>query len=53
VMGIVATRYARAKQRAAATTGHLFERRCRARLVDADRYLLGFAPAGVNFRTTW
>jgi REP element-mobilizing transposase RayT len=40
VMGIVATRYARAKQRAAATTGHLFERRCRARLVDADRYLL-------------
>jgi putative transposase len=40
VMGIVASRYARAKQRAVPTTGHLFERRYRARLVDADRYLL-------------
>jgi REP element-mobilizing transposase RayT len=40
VMGILASRYARAKQRAIATTGHLFERRYRARLVDADRYLL-------------
>jgi putative transposase len=40
VMGIVASRYARAKQRAVSTTGHLFERRYRARLVDADRYLL-------------
>jgi REP element-mobilizing transposase RayT len=40
VMGIVASRYARAKQRAIATTGHLFERRYRARHVDADRYLL-------------
>jgi putative transposase len=40
VMGIVASRYARAKQRAIPTTGHLFERRYRARLVDADRYLL-------------
>jgi len=40
VMGIVASRYARAKQRSLATTGHLFERRYRARLVDADRYLL-------------
>ena len=40
VMGILASRYARAKQRAVATTGHLFERRYRARLVDADRYLL-------------
>jgi REP element-mobilizing transposase RayT len=40
VMRIVASRYARAKQRAVATTGHLFERRYRARLVDADRYLL-------------
>jgi len=40
LMGIVASRYARAKQRAVATTGHLFERRYRARLVDADRYLL-------------
>lgn len=40
VMAIVASRYARAKQRAVATTGHLFERRYRARLIDADRYLL-------------
>jgi putative transposase len=40
LMGIVASRYARAKQRAVPTTGHLFERRYRARLVDADRYLL-------------
>jgi REP element-mobilizing transposase RayT len=40
VMGIVASRYARAKQRSLATTGHLFERRYRARLVDAERYLL-------------
>ena len=40
VMSIVASRYARAKQRPLATTGHLFERRYRARVVDADRYLL-------------
>jgi putative transposase len=40
VMGIVASRYARAKQRAIDTTGHLFERRYRARLIDTDRYLL-------------
>lgn len=40
VMGIVASRYARAKQRSVPTTGHLFERRYRARLVDADRHLL-------------
>lgn len=40
VMGIVASRYARAKQRAVATTGHLFERRYWAQQVDADRYLL-------------
>jgi putative transposase len=40
VMGIVASRYARAKQRHLETTGHLFERRYRARLVAADRYLL-------------
>jgi REP element-mobilizing transposase RayT len=40
VMRIVASRYARAKQRAVPTTGHLFERRYWARLVDADRYLL-------------
>lgn len=40
VMGIVASRYARAKQRPLATTGHLFERRYRARLIDANRYLL-------------
>ncbi|HSQ70544.1 MAG TPA: transposase [Steroidobacteraceae bacterium] len=40
VMSVIASRYARAKQRALATTGHLFERRYRARLIDADRYLL-------------
>lgn len=40
VMGIAASRYARAKQRVVPTTGHLFERRYWARLVDADRYLL-------------
>jgi REP element-mobilizing transposase RayT len=40
VMGVMASRYARAKQRALVTTGHLFERRYRARLVDAERYLL-------------
>jgi REP element-mobilizing transposase RayT len=40
IMNIVASRYARAKQRAVDTTGHLFERRYRARLVDAERYLL-------------
>jgi putative transposase len=39
-MSIIASRYARAKQRRLTTTGHLFERRYRARLVDADRYLL-------------
>jgi len=40
VMALVASRYARAKQRLLATTGHLFERRYRARLVDAEHYLL-------------
>jgi len=40
VMGIVASRYARARQQTLETTGHLFERRYRARLVDVDRYLL-------------
>lgn len=40
VVRIVASRYARIRQRTLATTGHLFERRYRARLVDADRYLL-------------
>jgi len=40
VMGIVASRYARARQQTLETTGHLFERRYRARLVDAERYLL-------------
>lgn len=40
VMGIVASRYARVKQQSLATTGHLFERRYRARLIDAERYLL-------------
>jgi REP element-mobilizing transposase RayT len=36
----IASRYARATQRRRATTGHLFERRHRAILVDADSYLL-------------
>lgn len=40
VMRIVASRYARRRQWEIATTGHLFERRFRARLVDADGYLL-------------
>ncbi len=40
VMQLVASRYARSKQRRVPTTGHLFERRYRAKLVDADRYLL-------------
>jgi REP element-mobilizing transposase RayT len=40
VMQLVAARYARRKQRRVPTTGHLFERRYLARLVDADRYLL-------------
>ncbi len=40
LMRVLASRYARQLQRAVPTTGHLFERRYRARLVDADRYLL-------------
>lgn len=40
IMASVASRYARCRQRAVPTTGHLFERRYRARLIDADRYLL-------------
>ena len=40
LMSTVASRYARAKQRSLETTGHLFERRYWARLIDADRYLL-------------
>jgi putative transposase len=40
VMRLLASRYARRKQRPVPTTGHLFERRYRARLVDSDRYLL-------------
>lgn len=40
VMANVASRYARRRQRAVPTTGHLFERRYRARLIDTDRYLL-------------
>lgn len=40
MMRVIASRYARWRQRAVPTTGHLFERRYRARLVDADRYLL-------------
>jgi hypothetical protein len=39
-MHLVASRYARLKQRQVPTTGHLFERRYRAKLVDADGYLL-------------
>lgn len=41
LMQLVASRYARWKQGSVPTTGHLFERRYRAKLVDADRYLLG------------
>ena len=40
MMRVLASRYARQLQRDVPTTGHLFERRYRARLVDADRYLL-------------
>lgn len=36
----IASRYARATQRQRPTTGHLFERRYRAILIDADSYLL-------------
>jgi putative transposase len=36
----IASRYARATQRRRPTTGHLFERRYRAILIDADSYLL-------------
>ena len=36
----IASRYARATQKRRPTTGHLFERRYRAILVDADSYLL-------------
>ena len=36
----LASRYARAVQRRVPTTGHLFERRYRALLVDTDAYLL-------------
>ncbi len=39
-MHLVASRYARLKQRQVPTTGHLFERRYRARLVAAESYLL-------------
>jgi REP element-mobilizing transposase RayT len=39
-MHAIAMRYARRFQRAVPTTGHLFEHRYRARLVDADTYLL-------------
>jgi hypothetical protein len=39
-MQLVASRYARRKQRQVPTTGHLFERRYRAKLVMSDRYLL-------------
>jgi len=40
LMQVVASVYARRKQRSVPTTGHLFERRYRARLVQADAYLL-------------
>lgn len=40
LMQLVASRYARRTQRHVPTTGHLFERRYRARLVASDRYLL-------------
>lgn len=40
LMHLLASRYARCKQRSVPTTGHLFERRYRARLVQADQYLL-------------
>jgi REP element-mobilizing transposase RayT len=39
-MQVVASNYARRKQRRIPTTGHLFERRYRAKLVAADAYLL-------------
>jgi REP element-mobilizing transposase RayT len=40
LMHLLASRYARRKQRQVPTTGHLFERRYRAKLVASDRYLL-------------
>lgn len=40
LMQAVASNYARRKQRRVPTTGHLFERRYRAKLVAADAYLL-------------
>jgi len=40
LMQVVASLYARHKQRSVPTTGHLFERRYRAKLVQADAYLL-------------
>jgi REP element-mobilizing transposase RayT len=40
LMHLVASRYARRKQREVPTTGHLFERRYRAKLVASDQYLL-------------
>jgi REP element-mobilizing transposase RayT len=40
LMQAVASCYARRKQRSVPTTGHLFERRYRAKLVAADAYLL-------------
>jgi len=40
IIGRIASRYARTVQRCVETTGHLFERRYHAVLVDADEYLL-------------
>ena len=41
LMHSVASRYARRFQRSVPTTGHLFERRYHAELINGDRYLLG------------
>lgn len=40
IMHLLASRYARLKQKMVPTTGHLFERRYRAKVVAADQYLL-------------
>lgn len=39
IMRLLASRYARRQQRTIPTTGHLFERRYRERLVDSERHL--------------
>ncbi len=40
IMHLLASRYARLKQSMVPTTGHLFERRYRAKVIAADQYLL-------------